>query len=77
MGALFAWIMRGLAYAGPAAIGYFFNDAATWVASLFPSANVKDKSGNYVWWFVVAIFVAAGAVVLFVLKTIGGKKIKI
>lgn len=77
MGALFAWIIRGLAYAGPAAIGYFFNDAATWVSGLFPSANVKDKSGNFAWWFVIALFTVGGAIVLVVLKMFGGRKLKI
>lgn len=74
MGALFAWIVRGLAYAGPAAIGYFFNDLATWVAGLFPSTNVRDKSGNFAVWFVVSLFAIGGAVVLFVLKMFSGKK---
>ena len=77
MGALIAWIVRGLAYAGPAAIGYFFNDFATWVSGLMPSTNVRDKSGNFAWWFVVALFAIGGAVVIFVLKMFGGKKIKI
>ena len=74
MGAIIAWIVRGLAYAGPAAIGYFFNDLATWVASLMPSTKVTDSAGRYSWWFVLSLAAIAGAAVLFVLNMFKGKK---
>lgn len=77
MAALFAWIIRGVSYAGPAAIGYFFNDVATWVSSLMPTTNVRDKRGGFAWWFVMALFVALGAAVLMILKMFGGKKLKL
>lgn len=78
MGALIAWIIRGASYAGPAAIGYFFNDLASTVAGWFgPKVNVTDKSGGYAWWFVAGLFIVAGAIVLFILKMFGGKKFKL
>lgn len=77
MGALIAWIIRGASYAGPAAIGYFFNDLATWVSGLIPNVNVQDKRGGFAWWFVAGLFIIAGAIVLFVLKMFGGKKFKL
>jgi hypothetical protein len=65
---IIAWIIRGLAYAGPAAIGYFLNDLATWVASFFPSTNVKSDSGGWAWWFLLPLIAVLGAIGLVVLS---------
>lgn len=78
MGALFAWIVRGLAYAGPAAIGYFLNDLGTWAAGLVtkvsPGTNVRDNSGGWAWWFLIPVIAVAGAGFLIVMNMLTGKR---
>lgn len=78
MGALVAYLMNALRLAGPAAIGYFFNDAATWIGKQFPSTVDTNKPANpdgspaLKWWVIVLIFLGAGLILFFVLKMFSG-----
>lgn len=80
MGNIIAWLVQAVRFGGPAAIGYFFNDAVSWLGKTFPSLSLTEpdgKGGTRVkWYFVVGIFMVLGLIVYLILKMISGKKKK-
>lgn len=75
MGAIIQWVIRGLMIGGPAAIGYFMNDFATWIANVTGTGEKVVKDGKFTWWFIAIVAVVLGAVVYFIaLMFKGGKK---
>lgn len=75
MGAIIQLIKAGLQWGGPAALGYFFNDAATWIANTFNlGGKVQQSDGKPKLWFVVAVYVAMGIALSFVMKSLLGKR---
>lgn len=75
MGALFRIIISGLRFAAPASIGYFFNDAATWIGKTFPS-TVDQQTGGLKLWAKIVLMLLMGILVFFILSAIGGRKNK-
>jgi hypothetical protein len=73
---MWPWILNIVRNAGPAAIGYFVNDVATFVnKQLPPKAQTATKSGT-AWWFITIIMIAMAAVLFFVIRALmpRGKK---
>lgn len=77
MGSLMSLIARGLAWGGPAALGYFFNDIGDAVSKASPNTNVRDTSGKFTWWFVAIIAIAGGLALSMVLNMFKGKRGKL
>jgi hypothetical protein len=79
MGAIMTWIVRGLFYGGGAAIGYFFNDVATWFANVtgWGTKTIDSKTGRFAWWFVLLIAVILGGALYLIIKMVSGGKKKI
>lgn len=75
MGPLIGWLLNAVRFAGPAAIGYFFNDLATMVGKLFPaSVSTTDSTGKAKPWFVILVMLIGGLIVFFLIKLLSGKK---
>lgn len=73
---MWTWIINILRSAGPAAIGYFINDVATWVNGFLPSSiQGKTKNGS-AWWFILVLMLVMAAVLFFIIRMImpKGKK---
>lgn len=73
---MWAWVINILKNAGPAAIGYFINDFATWVNGLLPASIQTKTKGGSAWWFIAALMIVLAAVLFFVIRAImpRGKK---
>lgn len=73
---MWPWLINAFRFAAPASIGYFVNDAASFVNKLLP-ASVQSKTtssdGGYAKWFLAVIFLLLGGVVFIVLKLVSGK----
>jgi len=76
MGALMGWLLQAVRFAGPASIGYFFNDLATGVSKLLPTSvqTTDPATGKLKPWFVIAVMLLGGLIVYFVLKMLSGKR---
>lgn len=75
MGTLIPWLLNAVRFAGPAAIGYFFNDLATAVGKVLPtSVKTTDETGKPKAWFVVAVMLIGGLIVYLVVRMLSGKK---
>lgn len=74
MNALLGLLANAFRFAGPASIGYFFNDASTWLGKTFP--QTQDSKGGLKVWAKIALFLAMGLAVYFILKMLftRGKK---
>lgn len=79
MGAILTWIVRGLFYGGGAALGYFFNDVATWFANLTGWGNkvLNSKGTGFAWWFVIMVAAILGVALYLIIKLVSGGKKKI
>lgn len=74
MGTIFAWIARAIQFGGPASIGYFFNDAVTWLGSVTGQSTTDPKTGKTKIWIVLAVFLGGGLLIYMLLQFLGGKK---
>lgn len=77
MGALIAWIFRGLQMGGgAAAIGYFLNDLAGWFARVTGTQDkvVNETGSGYKPWYIVIVATIAGAILFVVMKMFSGRK---
>lgn len=75
MGAIINWIIKGLQWGGPAAIGYFTNDLARWGAKVTGTEDkVVSDTGGYKPWYIVLVSIVAGLVLMFALKMFSGRK---
>jgi len=75
MGALMGWLLQAVRFAGPAAVGYFFNDLARAVGKLFPaSVKTTDDTGRAKPWFVILVMLIGGLIVYFVVRMLSGKR---
>lgn len=75
---MWGWIINAVRWAAAPLAGYFINDLGTGIARLLPEntrAKVVTEEGKFQWWYLTAVFVLIGGVVLFVLsKLMKGKK---
>lgn len=62
---MIGWLFKALQWGGPAALGYFFNDVATWISNVTGlGEKVRDqKTGGFAWWFVIVLSLILGLVV--------------
>jgi hypothetical protein len=75
MAGLIAWLVRGIQWGGPAAIGYFINDLGAWVArTTNTDSKVRESSGGFKAWFIAAVAIAAGIVAYMISKILSGKR---
>jgi len=75
MGRILVYLLQAVKWAGPAAIGYFFNDLATQVGKVIPaSVPTKNADGTPKPWFVVAVFLIGGLIAYGVYRILAGKK---
>lgn len=76
MGQLIGWIVKGLQWGGPAAIGYFTNDIARWGAKVTGTeAKVVNDSGTgFKPWYIILVTAVAGAALFVGLKMFAGRK---
>lgn len=76
MGAIIRLLITGLRVGGPAALGYFFNDAASWIARVTGTTDkvVKDDGSGWKPGYVVAVFIALGVGLTFVMKMFAGRR---
>lgn len=74
MGNIIAWLLNAVRFGGPAAIGYFFNDAVTWIGKTFNTETTTTKDGQtrVKPWIIAAVFLAGGLAVYFLIKLLAG-----
>jgi len=72
MSGIIRLLISGLKFAAPASIGYFFNDAATWVGKTFPS-TVDPATQGLKLWVKIVLMLAMGILVFFVISALVGK----
>lgn len=67
---MWLWIINILKSAGPAAIGYFINDFASWVNGMLPAKVQQQTKNGSAWWFIAILMIVLAAALFFIIRAI-------
>lgn len=72
MGSILRLLIASFRFAAPASIGYFFNDAASWIGKTFPS-TVDPQTNSLKLWAKIVLMLGLGLVVYFIIVMLTGR----